>query len=121
MPLHTPQLSLFPEFTSGNSSHPLLQSALLRDLVRDGMPELLDGSSASLALHEEIYQYLFTHKRLRDRHLESAVTPFLYDLLYGLKLQLKHADLPTVERAMEERKRRFLDFMHEELYGDEEE
>jgi hypothetical protein len=118
------QLQLFSVLPKREDMHPILLIPLLRQMVRDGMPNLLDNSPSSRRILDQLDQYLFRQPCLRQPKLQRVLSEELFDLIYELKKLLASSNLNVVSWSLEENKAWFGRFIEKELqslHGNEEE
>ena len=109
-------LELFEVTQQQGLQHKVLSVPELTTLVRATMPELLSQAEHSTTIVlDQIYRYLFVQKTLRAPKLQQQLTPELYTALYGLKSMIKDHGVPRTLMMLEEHKRRFGEFLKEEM------
>ena len=96
----------------------LLKIPIIKKLISDLMPTLLDKNDGNEASLRMIAHYLFHQKYLQVSELESHLDENLCTALYGLKSLLKNSSMISVSLALETGKIFFMDSIRQ--YEEEE-
>jgi len=111
------RIPLFGNFLEQSDQHEVLEVAIVKQLVEDLMPVLLDESDRSDTALDRIQYYLFEQNYLHHPQLLIDVNDELHAALYGLKTLLKRHHLNIIELSLEEHERQFRQFLRRELEG----
>lgn len=91
-----------------------LDIPLVKKIISTAMPELMDGSDASVDILDKIQEYLFEQPYLNARQLKSLVNEDLLIMLYGLKRLLQKHHLNFINLFLENHQQRMGSWIKEE-------
>jgi len=100
----------------------MLDYPIIKNLIEQTMPSLLDGSDRSQALLDQIETYLFRQTGLKAPELEESLTEELFLGLYGLKTLMQKQNLNVISWSLEEHQNRFREWLQQQdpSYSEEE-
>lgn len=118
---HEKQRDLFIDFTPPEERMPVQEQSLIKRLIERAAPELLVPSRENLKLLQDIDDYLFASKTLRNAKLARRLPAPLYDILYELKRQLRSSSLSNVAEQIAQEKAEMGVWLRRQIQEDEEE
>lgn len=110
-----PNRQLQQQYPNYDGKDQPLDVPLVRKIISSTMPELMDGSNASVYILDKIQEYLFEQPFLKTARLESLINEELLIMLYGLKRLLQKHHLNFIDLFLDNHQHQFVRWLREEL------